>query len=72
VKPDLSYFKRIIPCGLAWAEVTSMRQELDMEQSMQRIRNRFLHHFAEVFGYSQVEKTENEESRMEDHDPRPA
>ena len=70
VNPDLSYFKRIIPCGLAWAEVTSMRQELDMEQSIERIRNRFLHHFAEVFGYSHVEKAENEESRMEDHDPR--
>ena len=24
VNPDLSYFKRIIPCGLAWADVTSM------------------------------------------------
>jgi lipoate-protein ligase B len=72
VNPDLSYFKRIIPCGLTWAEVTSMRQELDMEQTMERVRNRFLHHFAEVFGYSHMETAENGESKIEELDPRPA
>jgi lipoyl(octanoyl) transferase len=29
VNPDLSYFNRIIPCGIADAEVTSMAKELD-------------------------------------------
>ena len=28
VNTDLSFFQRIIPCGLAWAEVTSMEREL--------------------------------------------
>ncbi len=28
VNTDLSYFKRIVPCGLAWADVTSMAKEL--------------------------------------------
>lgn len=72
VNPDLSYFKRIIPCGLTWAEVTSMRQELDTEQSMERVRNRFLQHFAEVFGYSHMKTAENGESKIEELDPRPA
>src|SRR5215470_12331160 len=34
VNTDLSYFKRIIPCGLPWAGVTSMEKELGAEQSM--------------------------------------
>ena len=31
VNTDLAYFKRIIPCGLAWADVTSMAKELGTE-----------------------------------------
>jgi lipoyl(octanoyl) transferase len=51
VNPDLRYFKRIVPCGLAWADVTSMEKEIGVEQSLGDVRERFLHHFAEVFGY---------------------
>jgi lipoyl(octanoyl) transferase len=29
VNPDLSYFDRIIPCGIADAQVTSMERELN-------------------------------------------
>ena len=54
VNTDLAYFQRIIPCGLAWAEVTSMREELDLEQGLGEVRQRFLHHFAETFGYRDV------------------
>jgi len=54
VNTDLSYFNRIIPCGLAWAEVTSMAQELGAEQSLMRVRERFLHHFADIFGYQEI------------------
>ena len=54
VNTDLSYFQRIVPCGLAWAEVTSMQKELSVEQSLSDVRVRFLHHFAEVFGYHEV------------------
>jgi len=53
VNTDLSYFQRIVPCGLAWAEVTSMQKELGIEQSVNDVRQRFLHHFADVFGYHQ-------------------
>lgn len=51
VNTDLSYFQHIVPCGLAWAEVTSMQRELGVEQRISEVRQRFLHHFAEVFGY---------------------
>jgi lipoyl(octanoyl) transferase len=56
VNTDLSYFQRIVPCGLAWAEVTSMQKELGVEQSFGDVRKRFLHHFAELFGYHDVVK----------------
>ena len=69
VNTDLSYFKRIIPCGLAWANVTSMARELDAAQNFAAVRDRFLYNFADVFGYS-VEKTEDGGWKMENGDPR--
>lgn len=56
VNTDLSYFQRIVPCGLTWADVTSMQKELDAEQSMARVKERFLCHFTEIFGYTEFEK----------------
>jgi lipoate-protein ligase B len=61
VNTDLSYFQRIIPCGLSWADVTSMARESGAEQDQSEVRNRFLHHFADVFGY-----TDAKESHMVD------
>ncbi|HEY7219329.1 MAG TPA: lipoyl(octanoyl) transferase LipB [Candidatus Binatia bacterium] len=63
VNPDLSFFNRIIPCGLAWADVTSMANELGKEQSAERVRERFLLNFAEIFGYPDVEEGLHEEVR---------
>jgi lipoyl(octanoyl) transferase len=57
VNTDLSYFSRIVPCGLAWADVTSMARELLKEQSTERVKDKFLHHFAELFGYSKIIET---------------
>jgi len=54
VNTDLAYFQRIIPCGLAWAEVTSMQKELGVEQSISEVRRCFLGHFAEIFGYHDI------------------
>jgi len=54
VNTDLAYFQRIVPCGLAWAEVTSMQQELGAEQMLSDVRQRFLHHFADIFGYREI------------------
>jgi lipoyl(octanoyl) transferase len=60
VNVDLSYFNRIIPCGLPWADVTSMEKELGSEPSLSEIRERFLQHFAQLFGYADV-KAESED-----------
>lgn len=51
VSTDLAYFKRIVACGLTWADVTSMARELDADQDLSAIRDRFLHNFAAIFGY---------------------
>lgn len=56
VNTDLSYFDRIIPCGLTWAEATSMEKELGTKQSAAEVRGSFLHHFAEIFGYANIEE----------------
>ena len=58
VNVDLSYFKRIVPCGLTWADVTSVEKELGAAPSIMEVREKFLHHFAELFGYSTIEKSE--------------
>ena len=58
VNTDLSYFDRIVPCGLAWADVTSMARELGKEQSAERVKERFLHHFAELFAYKEIKARE--------------
>jgi len=54
VNTDLGYFERIVPCGLIWADVTSMQKELGREQNLGAVRERFLHHFAEIFGYHEI------------------
>jgi lipoyl(octanoyl) transferase len=69
VNTDLSYFSRIIPCGLSWAEVTSMARELGKAQSAERVKDRLLHHFTEIFGYTDVRNIADGEWRIEDRDP---
>ena len=56
VNTDLSYFSRIVPCGLAWAEVTSVARERGEEQSLDKVRESFLRHFADIFGYTNVKE----------------
>jgi lipoyl(octanoyl) transferase len=54
VNTDLDYFKRIIPCGLSWADVTSMAEELGEAQDLKLVRESFLRQFAQVFGYDSI------------------
>ena len=68
VNTDLSYFNRIIPCGLSWAGVTSMARELGAEQNLIEVRERFLKNFAKLFGYSRIEKTEDGQWKIGDRD----
>lgn len=56
VSTDLAYFKRIVACGLTWADVTSMARELDADQDLSAIRDRFLHNFAAIFGYDRTKQ----------------
>jgi lipoyl(octanoyl) transferase len=73
VHTDLTYFNRIIPCGLTWADTTSMARELGTEQSIECVREKFLRYFAEVFGYTDVKEKDFAEDggwRMEDRDSR--
>ena len=56
VSTDLAYFNRIVPCGLAWADVTSMTKELGAQPGQREVRDRFLHQFAEIFGYSEIQE----------------
>ena len=56
VKPDLSYFNRIVPCGLSWAEVTSMVRELGGEVSIEEVKRQFLCHFVSLFGYAEFKE----------------
>lgn len=58
INTDLAYFERIIPCGLSWAEVTSMRQELGEEQRTERVKESFVGHFVELFGYSDIKESD--------------
>lgn len=58
VNVDLAYFQRIVPCGLTWADVTSMTRELGGHQSARRVQERFLRHFAEIFGYSDTKESD--------------
>ena len=55
VNTDLSYFDRIIPCGLSWADVTSMAKELGKDPDIHNVRESFLCNFAELFGYTEIE-----------------
>lgn len=49
VSTDLSYFQKIIPCGIANAGVTSLEKELGRQVSMEEIKKIFVEKFYEVF-----------------------
>jgi len=54
VSTDLNYFRRIVPCGLAWSKVTSMEKELGKKVPMEDVKKVFLRRFARRFGYSEI------------------
>ena len=53
VNPDLRYFDRIVPCGMAGVEITSMISERpDLGFDSQEIIPVIVDHFGKVFNYS--------------------
>ncbi len=49
VNTDLGYFDNIIPCGIRGKAVTSMQAELGKPIDLQKVKQKILKHFAELF-----------------------
>lgn len=64
VNSDLTFFKRIIPCGLPWAEVTSMNRELGDEVDLERVKEKFIKCFIKQFRYTELSKLCHEDIRI--------
>jgi len=56
VNTDLNYFNHIIPCGIANKKVTSIKEELGKEVSIDEVKGKLKKSFAKVFGVSIVEE----------------
>ncbi|XP_068654830.1 octanoyltransferase LIP2, mitochondrial [Aristolochia californica] len=55
INPDLSYFRHIIPCGIADKGVTSLRKEVDKELPADGvIHEQLVGCFADCFGFSNL------------------
>ncbi|MGH7846266.1 MAG: lipoyl(octanoyl) transferase LipB [Candidatus Binatia bacterium] len=54
VSPDLNYFKRIIPCGLSWAEVTSIEKELGRTIPLSEVKDEWVRNFVDRLGYTEL------------------
>lgn len=55
VNTDLSYFGRIVPCGISDKPVTSMQKLLGYEVDFAAVQDKLAQHFAEVFDVQFVE-----------------
>lgn len=62
VKTDLSYFDRIIPCGIFHKGVTSLQELLKAEIDLNEVQHKILHHFSHIFNaeIKQISKEELE------------
>ena len=49
VNPDLKHYSLIVPCGLTNKGVTSLSKLLDTPIDMAEVREKLIHHYAEVF-----------------------
>lgn len=67
IDPDLSYFKHIVPCGIADKDVTSLRRESDVVLPDEEvIQEQLVSCFVKLFGYSNVVWKNKELSRLMD------
>lgn len=51
VKPDLSYFSHIVPCGISEKGVTSLSQELGVDVNECEVKEIVLAHLSALFGF---------------------
>lgn len=54
VAPDLGYFRRIVPCGLEWAQVTSIERETGSSIEMGTVKPLLAQAFCRTFGYERL------------------
>lgn len=54
VNTDLSYFRYIVPCGIADKPVTSMQKELSKEMNLEEVRIVLERHLIELFGFNPI------------------
>ncbi len=60
VRPDLTLYEGIVPCGIADREVTSLESILDRRVSMEEVERGLLRHLDDVFNMSFEETTLSE------------
>lgn len=66
VDPDLSYFSRIIPCGITDRGITSLSRELGRNCDIRQVSDLVVKYFDEVFGTkSQVLRSTNAYTYLE-------
>jgi lipoyl(octanoyl) transferase len=61
VNTDLKLFNGIIPCGIQNKAVTSLKQELNKELSIQEVKAKLLKNFSELFEYYNVISMDKEQ-----------
>jgi len=49
VSPDLSYFEKIVPCGISDKSVTSILAESGMKPDLNQVSEKFIRHFESIF-----------------------
>jgi lipoyl(octanoyl) transferase len=54
VSTDLRYFDLIVPCGIADRKATSLEKLLSQRVSLEQVKPRLVHHFAELFSLSPI------------------
>ena len=54
INTDLSFFGKIIPCGIFEKGVTSLAQELGTKINLENVKEVVIKHFCEIFKYNNV------------------
>ena len=68
VNTDLSYFDRIIPCGIFHKGVTSLRQVLGSELPLNELAEKVSHHVGAVFGAKMITHSAEEFVKFLQHE----
>ncbi|MCW5907388.1 MAG: lipoyl(octanoyl) transferase LipB [Chitinophagales bacterium] len=57
INTDLSYFNKIVPCGLQGKGVTSLSKELNREESIEHFKSVFIEKVTDVFDFTHTHST---------------